>query len=292
MSALSEISPKERQLVMALVSAAGVDVSDWGNYQRGPSKASTNPKYCYEWSFIEPHKLVVLSLWHSLMQEQDGSILQVLNMRELALQFKQLGRSVWARRSLSMDHAIQTAAREGLPIRVVVCEGKRSNIEEPESRPSKVAKRLLDLVPWSITHYDWSSGQCTLTRGTMPDRFADQFSIQPELAPERRDRTVPTFMRSAEVRRQVRERSQGKCEWCGEVGFEMSDGRVYIETHHVVALAEGGLDNERNVVALCPKHHREAHYGVNSTFMHRTLLSQLANDAEHGASSGRLTAHA
>jgi 5-methylcytosine-specific restriction endonuclease McrA len=215
------------------------------------------------------------------MEEQGDSVVQNLNMRELARQFKQLGKSVWARRSLSMDNAIQAAVREGLPIRVVVCEGERRNIVEPGTRPSKVDKRLLDSVPWAVTHYDRNSGECRLTRGAMPDRFADQFSTRQELAPERHAVTSQAFSRSAEVRRRVRERSQGKCEWCGEVGFEMSDGKVYIETHHVVALAEGGLDNERNVVALCPKHHREAHYGVNSLFMRGTLLGRLVNDAAH-----------
>lgn len=42
MSALSEISPKDRQLVIDLVRAAGMDVSDWGNYKRGLSQAATN----------------------------------------------------------------------------------------------------------------------------------------------------------------------------------------------------------------------------------------------------------
>jgi 5-methylcytosine-specific restriction enzyme A len=281
MSALDEISPRERQLVIDVVRDAGADVSDWGNYKRGPSQASVNPKYCYEWAFVDPQKVVVLSLWHSLMQEQGGTVVQALNMRELALQFRRLSKSVWARRSLSMDRAIQIAVREGLPVRVVVCSGDRRNIEEPGSRPSKVDKRLLDPEPWSVTHYNWSSGQCTLTRGAVPDRFADQFSIRPELAPERRDRTASGFLRSAEIRRRVRERSQGRCEWCDEVGFEMPDGKMYIETHHVIALAEGGPDTEGNVAALCPKHHREAHYGINCAVMRSNLLAWLSENAEH-----------
>ena len=40
---------------MDLVKLAGVDVSDWANFKG--KHASTNPKYCYEWSFIEPGKL-------------------------------------------------------------------------------------------------------------------------------------------------------------------------------------------------------------------------------------------
>ena len=36
-----------------------------------------------------------------------------------------------------------------------------------------------------------------------------------------------------------------------------------METHHIVPLSEGGSDGDDNVAALCPNHHREAHYGVD-----------------------------
>jgi len=211
-------------------------------------------------------------------------------MRENAQRFEKFSDGgLGVRRSLSMDLAIQTAFREGLSIRVVVCEGQRRDLDRPESRASRVHKRLLDPVAWVVTSYDGSSGQCTVMRGVPPDRFADQFSIQPDatLPPERHDVSGQAFVRSAEIRRRVRERAQGKCEWCGEPGFPMSDGKIYIETHHVVPLGEGGLDIERNIVALCPNHHREAHHGVNKSIICEALLGQLAKmfDAEPGAST-------
>jgi 5-methylcytosine-specific restriction protein A len=49
MSELSEIAPTALQRIIDLVSAAGVDVSDWGNFKGGIAKAASNPKYCYEW---------------------------------------------------------------------------------------------------------------------------------------------------------------------------------------------------------------------------------------------------
>jgi len=61
MSELSEIRPKDQHRVMDLVKAAGVDVSDWGNFKGGEKKAACNPKFCYEWSFVEPQKVVVLN---------------------------------------------------------------------------------------------------------------------------------------------------------------------------------------------------------------------------------------
>lgn len=288
MSVLSEIQPKSRPLLINLVSSAGVNVDGWADFEGGAGRAASNPKYCYEWSFVEPEKVVVLCLWHASIQELNGSIVQNLNMREIAHQFERLPKgTLGKRRSLSMDRAIQTAFSNGLPVRVVVCEGKRRDFDSPESKASRVHKRLLDPVPWAVTSYDPGSGRCTLVRGALPDPFVDQFSFQPDPAAEakRRDVSGQAFVRNPQVRRRVRCRARGKCEWCGEFGFLRADGKIYIETHHVIALAEGGLDSESNVVALCPNHHREAHHGTNRDAMREALLDYLSKaiGAEPGA---------
>lgn len=44
----------------------------------------------------------------------------------------------------------------------------------------------------------------------------------------------------------------------------MASGQRYLEAHHIVALACDGPDTVENVVALCPNHHREAHFGVDA----------------------------
>jgi hypothetical protein len=82
---LSDIAPTTLLRVIDLVEAAGVDVSEWGEIQGGKEKAASNPKYCYEWSFVEPKKVVVLNLWYDLIDENDdGTITRKFNMRELA----------------------------------------------------------------------------------------------------------------------------------------------------------------------------------------------------------------
>ncbi|MFZ5875709.1 MAG: HNH endonuclease [Nitrospirota bacterium] len=280
MSALSEINPKDRQLIIDLVRAAGVSVSDWGNFKGGEKNAARNPKYCYEWSFVEARKLVVLNLWYASMQERDGVIVQDLNLREIAHRFGEIpNKAVWARRSLNMDLAIQTAFRERLPIRVVVCEGKMRDIDDPGGKPSQVNKRLLDPVPWAVTAYDWNTGKCTVTRGAPAGRFVDQFSIPQESLSqvERRPVSGQAFVRNPEIRRRVLLRAKGKCEWCAQPGFTMADGKIFLETHHVIPLAEGGPDTGSNVVALCPNHHREAHHGANSPGMRKLLLDRLVH---------------
>ena len=70
------------------------------------------------------------------------------------------------------------------------------------------------------------------------------------------------YKRDPQVRAAVVLRSQGHCEYCHESGFLRDDGKLYVETHHIIALAEDGADRVSNVIALCAGHHREAHFGA------------------------------
>jgi HNH endonuclease len=99
-----------------------------------------------------------------------------------------------------------------------------------------------------------------------PLTFVDQFSLTnaPEGEVQRRETTSIGFVRDSRVRIVALQRANGACEHCGEAGFTMKDGRIYLETHHVVSLAAGGADHVNNVIVLCPNHHREAHYGTEA----------------------------
>ncbi|MDE6773229.1 MAG: HNH endonuclease [Treponemataceae bacterium] len=60
-----------------------------------------------------------------------------------------------------------------------------------------------------------------------------------------------------------------KCEICAEhKSFIAQDGRMYTEAHHLIPLAgqaefENSLNQEQNIVCLCPNCHREIHHGMN-----------------------------
>jgi len=69
------------------------------------------------------------------------------------------------------------------------------------------------------------------------------------------------YVRDKKVRDAVLRRAKGKCEFCGELGFMTPRGKQYLETHHVIFLANDGADKLTNVIALCPNDHREAHFG-------------------------------
>lgn len=86
--------------------------------------------------------------------------------------------------------------------------------------------------------------------------------------PEYKRRMAGSYLRDPKVRSRVLKRSDGKCEFGsarakrgGCLIFSKPDGTPYLETHHVIKLSEQGRDTDRNVIALCPHHHREAHFG-------------------------------
>lgn len=77
-----------------LVEEAGFDVSDWiasSNDARGPK---ANPKYCYEWSFVQPGRIIILNLWFDQMDEEDGLIVQGREGNVLRTRQKTVGRLV------------------------------------------------------------------------------------------------------------------------------------------------------------------------------------------------------
>jgi hypothetical protein len=169
------------------------------------------------------------------------------------------------------------AATQKLPVRAVVCDGKMRDRQNPNAVASKVTARVLDTVPWSVTFYDSMTGRFTLTRGALPDRLADQFSVDaiPSSPTETRNAFGRVFVRNPAVRQSVLLRAAGRCEWCQEPGFTMDDGSVFLETHHVVPLSEDGPDTIHNVVALCPDHHREAHHGAGRQTMRELLIESF-----------------
>jgi 5-methylcytosine-specific restriction protein A len=271
MRKLSEIAPHGKPRVMDLVSSVGVDVSEWKNFRKGKKYAAANPKYCYEWSFVVPEKVVVLNLWHDRMKEKNKQIVWSGNLREWASQVS----GPEKRRSQKMDEAIQTAVRDKLPIRVIV--GTRKN------NLAIVSKRCLDLVSWTVIAYDEKTGQCTLSRGSRKhqkkgnENAADDLSDIPEGNPfPDRAKTISEYIeRDARVRKYVLKRANGKCEYCGERGFPTANGGLYVETHHIISLCDSGRDTVDNVIALCPQHHRRAHYGADAESLEAQFVSIL-----------------
>lgn len=271
-----ELKPTTQHRVIDLVHQAGIDVSDWANYEHGAENAGANPKYCYEWAFVQPETLVVLNLWYESMVEVGGGIEQHFNFRDAAAHQEKSGARKARRRR--MEEAVAQAYRFGLPVRVIVLDGNRHPAAEAKAKPSRVSARLLDPVPWAVTTYNQATGKFVLRRGAAASAYVDQFSLPqpPDGKSGKRNVTTAVHDRDPEVRRFALSRAEGRCQLCGSPGFHLPDGRAFLETHHVIPLAENGADSASNVVALCPNHHREAHYGRDAKGIRQRLLKVLS----------------
>jgi hypothetical protein len=140
------------------LSAAGIDVSDWGKFAGSEKRAASNPKYCYEWSFLKPGSLVVLNLWYRSLSERNGIVSADLNLRKSVRGYAEGGTGVWRTRAEKLDLAIQDAAKNLLPVRVIINDGKMRAADDLSAHASRVERRLLDPVPWAVTSYDWKTG--------------------------------------------------------------------------------------------------------------------------------------
>jgi hypothetical protein len=127
----------------------------------------------------------------------------------------------------------------------------------------------------------------TLTYDAIDD-FTPDLSVIGNDTPERRLGQVAYFTRNQQVRDQAIARADGRCEYCNQEGFLTSEGKRYLESHHIQALGEEGPDTEGNVIALCPNDHREAHFGRDAKVLATRMRGILARKLKAGTTSRRV----
>jgi hypothetical protein len=131
----------------------------------------------------------------------------------------------------------------------------------------------------------WDYIRATIPSDELYRRLTDPHQNQPADAiddigadlPAREPTHGLTYVRDPRVRDAVRRRAAGKCELCGEPGFQTIAGERYIECHHVIALVNDGADRMSNVIGLCPNHHREAHFGARAADLEQQMICKLAD---------------
>jgi 5-methylcytosine-specific restriction enzyme A len=226
-----------------------------------PGKRKGNPRFAFEWAFIAEDRFVILSLWYRDLTMSDNDVICIANFRRMAGERTTEDRiSKRAARAMRADQAVRDAFEQQLPIRVIMNDGSVGQVQA----------RDLDPASWKVTGYCVKSGEFELSRD----------SIRPTVV--RRRPTHSIFfgengpMRSDHVREQALQRARGRCEYCGSPGFRTRTGTLYLETHHIEPLAEGGADHETNVIALCPGHHREAHFGFDSLALREKFMAALS----------------
>lgn len=82
----------------------------------------------------------------------------------------------------------------------------------------------------------------------------------------------------------TKNRANGICDLCGEPApFFDKNGKPYLESHHVITLANGGPDVIYNTVAICPNCHRRIHILNNredTEKLEKILLKYLLADED------------
>lgn len=87
-------------------------------------------------------------------------------------------------------------------------------------------------------------------------------------------------VRSEAVRNYGLLRAQGVCEGChAPAPFVDDHGVGFLEVHHIHRLADDGIDEPKNIAALCPNCHRRAHYSVDR-MVFRKLLAEAVISIE------------
>lgn len=313
---LESLRPDSEGRVMDMVEAAGVDVSQWAFRRDGTEvrNPAANPNHCYEWAFGGNGEPTVLCVWHPSMEASEGQIVYADCIRDLALkldlvaidrmnpaQVKSRARDQ-AKRARKFDSLLQRAFRRSEPLRILILLGEPRAAAEVGWETARVRFRRLDDVNWYVHAYE-DDGSFRVVRGLpfgdeaeaaeeaaddpAPDvdeddstpeanavEYLDQFSVP--APPERRASSGSSFARSGEVRRSVLSRAAGVCEHCGQAGFRTAAGAIYLETHHVVPLADEGPDVEWNSVAICPNDHRRAHHGEDAETYFESFVEFLS----------------
>lgn len=89
------------------------------------------------------------------------------------------------------------------------------------------------------------------------------------------NRTI--YQRSADIKAYVLARAKGVCHGCEQPApFVRADGSPYLEPHHIRRASDGGPDDPRFVIALCPNCHRRVHAGSDGTAFNNHLMTLMA----------------
>jgi len=92
--------------------------------------------------------------------------------------------------------------------------------------------------------------------------------------PARSEKTISSFSRDPLIKAWIIKSTKGICENCSAPpAFFTDSDEPYLEVHHVKLLSDGGADTTDNAVGLCPKCHREIHYGKQRS----QIISELYN---------------
>lgn len=268
MTTLADLKPTTKQTVTQITQKLGIAM---------PSQ--------YDWSFSNSATNThLINIWHTDMIEENGEIYFIDDSMEWADRNRASAVTVQLNRASAVTSLILTTYYTKQPVHVAILTGVRKQINVRDT--SEAHQRELDDVLW-YPHHREADGRIRVVRGKpqAPD-FDPQAELNfqipakplpiPEPPTKVERKGTATFERDSEVVKVAKRRAvDGCCELCGKEGFRTTGGEFYLEGHHVIPLNCGGLDDERNVVAICPDDHCRAHYGEDRHVLRDRMIWEV-----------------
>lgn len=131
-------------------------------------------------------------------------------------------------------------------------------------RKRKVVADVENLMAGSVmSHFAEFEVQVAAALKDTSEARAARLASRVHLRPDKVVITSTIFVRDPDVVAETLHRAAGVCEACVQPApfTRRSNGTPYLEVHHKIRLADGGLDILDNAIALCPNCHRASHYG-------------------------------
>lgn len=138
---------------------------------------------------------------------------------------------------------------------------------DPQQPGYKVFRFIL--TPVSAADLD----SLTEAGDTDVNEFAGDAS--PSVPPERRQVVQAIIARNRKLVGKAKKDADYRCQRCdNESGWLTSEGKPYVEVHHIIPLGENGFDDLRNMIVLCVNCHKMLHHASNRHMLSADLREQ------------------
>jgi 5-methylcytosine-specific restriction enzyme A len=255
----------------------GIDVSNW--------KSSADPKYCYEYSYQTP-KFSVISMNFSALKQDGGAIYWEFNKFSF---LEDRPSKVEERRARDLVRAVERAAYESLPVRLIVFE----------SANKRVRFRTLDPKSWAVVRRNTITGDYVLQRGVLPVELEPDAEAEAHGFKEGERRLWYRYHRKREARLRAEKikdalaKNQGRllCEVPG-CGFNFVTryggiGEGFAHVHHKAPLSdspdEGRTVSVNELAIVCPNCHAMIHVGGECRPLEALIAEPLGSDEQSNA---------
>jgi hypothetical protein len=178
-SKLEALLPSKKLNVMDLVAQAQIDVVAWQYVDGQPyAQPSSNPNFCYNWSFGSQQEGYVLCVWHKSLSERNGRIVYDCDIashtRRLRQEFARSGLDGrqrlrllnQIRRSEAFEAAVANAYYSARPLKLILNLGDTRDDDEFADASSRVSERELDPELWYA--HTLAEGDALIVRSEAP----------------------------------------------------------------------------------------------------------------------------